>query len=388
MSSTLRVLSLLPGITPDAGAEQSMSMLLPIIRRHGVEVHLGLLTERQDLAPALQRAGVVVHDLSASRSTITRANALLRLLRTVQFDLVHATLFEAAVPAQLAAVRSRTPVLVTWANTSYTRSAFAEMGASAWRLRVVQIEEVLLARIARTRFHAVTPGVATVNGANLRVRDGLVAVGERGREPALLDICQTTVDRLRSELVPAGSRLVLAVGRQEPQKGYASLLAAFDEVASRYADVRLVVAGREGSDTPRLTAKLATLRHGDRVRFLGHRDDIPALLRAADVVACASLREGAAGALIEAMGCGTPIVTVRLDGLDGVIVDGHNGIVVERRDLVAGLSRALDDDDLRRSLADAGRDVFAARFTLDRSAQRLAEIYSWAAGRNAVTRPG
>lgn len=371
-----RVLAVLPGITPDAGAEQSMSMLLPRVVASGIEMHLAVLTDRQTLVPDLERSGVVIHDLSSHRHVPTRARALRKVLGAVRPDVVHATLFEAAVPAQLAVLGTGTAVLVTWAATSYDAASFSEMGRGSWKLRVVQAEEVLLARAARTRFHAVTSGVARVNCRTLQVPTDRVWVGERGRDPERFDVDASDVARVRSTLgISAGGALVVAVGRQDPQKGYSTLLEAFDRVADTHPDAVLAVAGREGRSTPALMEQLERMSHADRVRMLGQRDDVPLLLHAADVVVCSSWREGAAGALIEAMGCGRPIVTVPLDGLEDVVVDGDNGVVVARDDLASGISTLLDNPQSAAELGARGRHVFEHRFTLDRSAARLVEIY-------------
>ncbi|MFN8050231.1 MAG: glycosyltransferase family 4 protein [Acidimicrobiales bacterium] len=377
----LRVLTVLPGITPDAGAEQSMAALLPRVVDAGVNVHLALFTERQALVPMLERAGVVVHDLSSSRSTWARVRALRDTIAAIEPDVVHATLFEAAVPAQLAVLRTGVPVLVTWASTSYDPGSLAEMGRSAWKLRVVQLVEIVLARVSRARFHAVTAGVARVNSANLRVPADRVLVGERGRDPERLVVDDAAVDAVRAELgVDHGGQLVLAVGRQEPQKGYSSLLTAFDEVAATHPGATLAIAGRSGRDTPALERQLTGLAHRSAIRFLGQRDDVATLLTAADLVVCASWREGAAGALIEAMACGAPILTVPLEGTEDVVVDGLNGRVVPRESLASGIAGMLDDRATADRFAAEGRRTFAERFTLERSTEQMIEIYRTVGG--------
>lgn len=369
----------MPGLTPDAGAEQSMAALLPLLVERGVTVHVALLTPRQSMVPVLERVGIVVHDLSATTTTSGRARELCHVVTAVRPDLVHAVLYEASVPAQLAARRCGVPVLVTWAVTLYDEGHFAESRTRAAKLRSAQLVEVALARAAGSRFHAVTAGVERVNAASLRIAPGRTAVGERGRaEPAV------TRDRppaARPAGLPADGELVLAVGRQEPQKGYPLLLEQFERLADRRADVHLVVAGRPGADSLLLHRQQRRMRHGDRVHFLGQRDDVAELLAVADVVVCSSWREGAAGALIEAMAAGTPIVTVELDSLDGVVAHGVNGLVAPRDRLAEALEEVLADEELATRLGAGGRTLFEERFTLERSAARLAEIYDWAVQR-------
>jgi len=379
----LCVLAVMPGITPDAGAERSLAYLVPGLVAAGIEFHLALLTERRSLVPSVIDGGGVFHDLSVARTLRARVSGLRSLIRELDPPLVHATLYEAAVPAQLAVIGLRPNVLVTWANTSYTPEHFSGLDASPWKMRLVQAIDASLGRLASTRFHAVTSGVARVNRRNLLVPADRVLVGERGRDPERFEVTPAQVDAVREELAaPEGTRFVLAVGRQDIQKGYVDLLDQFDVLADGRTDVELLIAGREGSATPRVQERLRTMRHADRVRFLGHRDDTAVLMTFADVVVCSSLREGAAGALIEAMACRAPIVSVPLDGLEDVLRDGENSVVVGDRDRLAeGLEHVLADPALAAKISAGGRDTFEQRFTLDRSAQRLAEIYRATAAR-------
>ncbi|MFM7063196.1 MAG: glycosyltransferase family 4 protein [Actinomycetes bacterium] len=382
----MRVLVVMPGLDADGGAEQSLAALLPRLVDAGHAVHLAVLSDRQALVPGFERAGAVVHDLSSAGGTVGRTRALRDVVGAVRPDVLHATLYDAAVPAQLVGRWTGVPVLVTWAVTLYDEGHFAESGVPPAKLRAAQTVEATLARLAGTRFHAVTQGVARVNRATLRVPADRVRVAERGRpEPAC-----TAADLVpRPDGLPADGRLVLAVGRQEPQKGYTELVAAFDRLADRLPDVHLAVAGREGNDTPRLQAAQRALCHGDRVHLLGQRSDVPELLASADVVVCSSRREGAAGALIETMAAGVPIVTVALDGLEGVVVDGRNGLVVAREDLAEGLAQVLGDPALSARLGAGGRSFFEEHYSLDAAAERLAATYAWASvpRGNAVARP-
>jgi glycosyltransferase involved in cell wall biosynthesis len=362
----MRVLKVIPGVSPDGGTEQSLVAMSDGLRARGVKLHLALLTSRQDLVPRLERQGVIVHDLSACHSVLTRARALRRVIAAISPDVIHASLYEATVPAQLASLRSGVPVLISWANVNYGGARLQQPGTSRFRLIRVQAVEALLGRLSASRYHAVTEAVAQLNRRHLAVPSGLVSVGERGRDPQRFP-----------EAGPASTRdrVVLAVGRQDHQKGYESLLEAFDELADTDKEVRLQVAGRQGSATQRIRRVHESMRHGDRVDFLGQRDDVAELMAHAAAVVCASWREGAAGALIEAMASRTPIVSVPVAGLEGVLVPGENAVVVERRELARGLEQVLGDPDLADRLAEQGRRTFEKRFTIEAATDRMVEIY-------------
>lgn len=381
MTADLRVLAVMPGITPDAGAERSFVDVVDGLTRSGIDLHLALLTDRHALVGEVEAGGGTIHDLSSHRDLLGRVRAIRTLIRRLDPSVVHATLHEATIPAQLAvlslrASRHRPAMLVTWANTSYTPEHFAGLDASTPKLRLVQLADGFLSHATASRYHAVTGGVGRVNRANLRVRADRVVVGERGRDPRRFELDDERLDATRTTLgAPEGTRFVLAAGRQDVQKGYDLLLEQFDLVADDRPDVWLLIAGRPGSATAALESQRDSMRHGDRVRFLGQRADAAELMTLASVVSCSSLREGAAGALIETMACGTPIAAVPLDGLEDVLVDGTNALVVPRERLGDAIGRLLDDHDLAARIGAGGRRTFESRFTIEMSASRLAEIY-------------
>ncbi len=375
----LRVLTVMPGLTPEAGAETSLAAVAPWLVEHGVELHLALLTPVRTLAPQLEAIGVTLHDLSGSRRFIHRVRALRTLMRELRPDVVHATLHEAATPTQVAALIARYRVLVTWANTPVRAGENQRIGAV--KRAGVRVIEMVLAVVARTRFHAVTAGVARVKQRELFVAARRVRVAERGRDPALFAPRPAAeIAAARRELgLGDGDRALLTVGRQDLTKGHARLLDAFDVVAETHLDAVLLIAGREGSATAELQRRHRLMVHGDRVRILGHRDDIALLLQVATVAVCSSVREGAAGALIEAMASGTPIVSTRLDGLDGVLTEGINAVVVEPDRLAEGINRVFDDPGAAAHRTEQARGDFEARFTVERSARALRDVYEWAA---------
>jgi glycosyltransferase involved in cell wall biosynthesis len=106
---------------------------------------------------------------------------------------------------------------------------------------------------------------------------------------------------------------------------------------------------------------------------------VPALLAAADLFVLSSHAEGAAGAVIEAMAAGTPIVATRLEGLCGVVEHDRTALVCEVGDvsaLASGMRRVLSDSALAQRLAAAARHEYLGRFTVDRSVAGTVALYS------------
>jgi len=371
------VVAVLPGITPDAGTETSFVAVAEELTGLGVRFHLVLLTDRQTLVPPLRELGVQIHDLSGHRTLLGRTRAIRSLVADLRPDVVHASLHEATIPTQLALVGTGVPLLVSWVNTNYGEGRLGDPGVTAWKLGGVRLVEGLLGRASGSWYHAVTPAVGLLNGQAIHAPMRRVLLGERGRDPDRFPFRDgRRAPRPGGLPVDEDGEMVLAVGRQEHQKDYPLLLRSFDRLARRRPGVELVVAGRPGAATPEIEHIRAGLSAADRIHLVGQRDDVPDLLRSADVVVCSSRREGAAGALVEAMATGVPVVSVRVAGLEGVLLDGENSVVVARDDLDLGIERVLDDADLAERLTRTARRDFEARFTTTTAAARMRDLYA------------
>ncbi|RME48290.1 MAG: glycosyltransferase family 1 protein [Chloroflexi bacterium] len=186
---------------------------------------------------------------------------------------------------------------------------------------------------------------------------------------------------------------ILAVGTLQPRKNYPALIEAvvrlgegcaevFDalsmsQAGSRPASPSLVIAGSRGWLDQEIFETVERLGAGDRVRFLGfvRDEDLPALYNAAAILAMPSLYEGFGLPVLEAMACGTPVVTSNVSSLPEVA--GDAALLVSPRD-VAGLSdalcRLLTDWDLQARLRQRGL-AQAQKFTWQKAAEAVLGVY-------------
>lgn len=146
---------------------------------------------------------------------------------------------------------------------------------------------------------------------------------------------------------------VLHLGTLEPRKAVDVLLTAFERVAPAHPGLSLVLAGAPGWGVEGLVRRLEGSPAGSRVRRLGYVEDraVPALLRRAAVVAYPSLEEGFGLPALEALACGTPLVTTA------------GSAMAELADGAALLARPGDADSLAEALAEvlSGSPEVAAR---------------------------
>jgi len=178
---------------------------------------------------------------------------------------------------------------------------------------------------------------------------------------------------------------VLFVGTLEPRKAVPDLVAAFDRVAGHHADLSLVLAGRPGWGTEAVDRAIGGARFADRIVRTGYVPDnaVPALLRQAAVVAYPALEEGFGLPALEALACGTPLVTT-LDTAMAEVSQGAAVLVIPGS--VAELADGLDEV-LRGSAALQGRRRLglevAATHTWEASAADHVSAYRWARSRSA-----
>ncbi len=176
---------------------------------------------------------------------------------------------------------------------------------------------------------------------------------------------------------------VLFVGTIEPRKGVATLVRAFGALSRRHRDLRLVIAGQPGWGTTEVERAIATVAGGERILRLGYVADgaVPALLRRAAVAAYPSLAEGYGLPAIEALACGTPLVTTT--GTAMAELAGSAAVLVSPGDAVE-LADAIDEvlgEGAERAEArrDAGLST-AAGYTWSASLARHLDAYRFAAG--------
>ena len=174
---------------------------------------------------------------------------------------------------------------------------------------------------------------------------------------------------------------LLYVGTLEPRKGIESLLTAFAQLAD--SDVRLVIIGKKGWMFETLDAKVAALNLGSRVTFTGFvaDEDLPALISGATAFVYPSVYEGFGLPVLEAMQCGTPVITSRVSSLPEVA--GDASLMVRPGDveeLTRAMRRLLAEPGLREELR--GRGIAqAARFSWQQTAALTAEVYHDVASR-------
>lgn len=280
-----------------------------------------------------------------------------------EFDLYSAWRIAQIVRAQ--------PVDILHAHTSHAHSLACLARRMAGRGKVVVHRRV-----------SFPPRQDWLNRLKYAAPDRLVAVSRHvaevllaaGIDAARVRVAHSAVDLSRLEVaaaprnalgVPGDAPLLVSAGALVGHKDHALLLDAFAQLRARFPQAHLLIAG-EGPLRAALEAQCEALQLGASVQLLGHRGDVPALIRAADVYVSSSWSEGLGTSVLEALACGVPVVATVAGGVSEMVIDGETGWLVPNRNvsaLLQALGTALDDRPCALAQAARGRAHVEAHFT-------------------------
>jgi D-inositol-3-phosphate glycosyltransferase len=290
-------------------------------------------------------------------------------------DVVHAHFWMSAWAGRLAAEPRMIPWLVTFHALGVVKRRH-QGSADTSPAEREEIEQLLARTASRV--------IATCT-------DEVLELAALGADPPQLAIvpCGVDTDRFTPhgtcpESAGAGRPRIVSVGRLVPRKGFDLAI----EAMTRLDGVELIIAG--GSDPQeldadpearRLSALIAEFGLTDRVRLLGRvaHEEMPSLLRSADVVVCSPWYEPFGIVPLEAMACAKPVVATAVGGLQDTVVDGVTGRLVPPRDpgpLAAALADLLADAQQRAAYGRAARARVENHYTWTSVAERVADRYS------------
>lgn len=281
------------------------------------------------------------------------------------------------------------------AHTSHTHTIALLTRALARRASVVVSRRVSFAPkkdfINRWKYHAPDMLLA-VSGkvAEVLVESGIPA-DKVTRVYSTVDLSRLDVppvDRATLDL-PARSKFLFSAGALVGHKDHATLVSAMSLVSKALPNARLLIAG-EGELRGALEQQIEALELNEHVRLLGHRTDVPALTRAADVYVSSSWSEGLGTSVLEALACETPVVATVAGGIPEMVIPGETGRLVENRNpeaLALAIIAALKEPKESKKMAQAGRKLVEERFTTNGMVEATLEVYLKLVARAREYRP-
>jgi glycosyltransferase involved in cell wall biosynthesis len=359
-----RILFMIDFVSSTGGAERFAVGLATHLPQDRFEVWV-CATRSSDPVAERELADAGVRYVTLGRSAkwdVHRLGGLVRLLRSQRFDILHTHKFGSNIWGTAIGRACQVPAIVAHEHSwSYEGDP-----ARAW------LDGHVIGRLA-TKFVA----VSTADGERMVSVEGIspekVVVIPNGYIPSP-GASDTDV---RAELGLDETAQVIGIAAVlRPEKRLDLLLEAYGRVRAALPKAHLVIAG-DGECRPALERQASEIGVRNSVHFLGPRSDVDSVLRAADVGALSSDREGSPLLVFECMANEAPIVATRVGGVPDVVQDGRTGVLVPRRDpdaLAEGLIGLLIDPRRRAEMAAAGREALH-RYTIDVIAGRFASLY-------------
>jgi glycosyltransferase involved in cell wall biosynthesis len=175
----------------------------------------------------------------------------------------------------------------------------------------------------------------------------------------------------------ASPKRIAMVACLRPGKRIDVLIGAAPQILERHRETEFLIVG-DGPCREQLTALARTTGVGDRFRFVGHSDEVPALLADADVFVLPSESEAFPNAILEAMAAGLPVVAASVGGIPELVADGVNGRLVppgNAEALAGALIELLEFPERAADFGRAGRRRIEATYSFDRMVEQFETLY-------------
>jgi glycosyltransferase involved in cell wall biosynthesis len=177
-------------------------------------------------------------------------------------------------------------------------------------------------------------------------------------------------------------KMILSLGTVQESKGQSKMVECLPKILQRWSRLVYVNVGTpyDAAFQTRLLERTEVLGVSKAVKLFSDlpQSDLVALINAADLCVHPSVKEGFGLAVVEEMACGKAVVAFNVDSLPEIIDNGVDGLLVgpnNKEELTRALSDVIEDWEFAKSLGDAARKKVLGRFTWDRTASRLEQIY-------------
>jgi len=322
------------------------------------------------LAAELEADGIAVECIGKRRGLDLRALARLRVqLRCQRAEVIHAHNAAATYLTACATVLQRRSG--AWV---VTRHGMGEVRRDSRKERLFRWAARRYGAVVAVCLAAQRQFVAS--GMALTSRSAVICNGIRvdGIIPATVS---TRAQARRQLGLASGDFIVGSVGRLNWAKNYGLLINAFGRSLAA-TEATLVLVG-DGPEKEPLQAAAAAANLSSRVRFLGDRSDVQAILPAFDVFCLSSRTEGYSIALLEATSAGLAVVATDVGGNSEIIQNAVSGLLVpsgDERALAAALTGLHDDCELRTRLAQAARSWALGHAGVDTMVASYQRLYT------------
>lgn len=173
-----------------------------------------------------------------------------------------------------------------------------------------------------------------------------------------------------------GKIIIGTVAAIEGHKDYPTFLKAIQIITRKRSDIMFVALG-DGSLSSEIKKMAIDMGIENSIKFLGHCSNVGDYLKAFDIFTLFSFKEGLGTSILDAMSVGLPIVATIAGGIPEAVVDGFNGLLVERRnpiELASAFEKLADNPKLRKEFS-ANSLKFVEEFSIDKTVEKNIKLY-------------
>lgn len=311
----------------------------------------------------LKAGAVVVNVLRYKNYDVRLLWDIIHMVRTYQADIISTHFARADVYGVLAGILTRKPVIKTVHGILWNSSSLIQ-----W------IDHVL----SSFRAYTVCNSIATLKAVQKQGSAHNSGVIYNGVPNQAITLSPERIAALKVSFGISPDAFVIGhVGALIPLRDDKVIINALALLSETDSNSYLVLVG-DGPLRQQLEQRVASIGLGNRVLFLGNRDDIPELLTMFNVYVNMAIAEGFGIAVVEAMQAGLPVVLANAGALPELIEDGISGLLVspgDSRALAEIIKRLETELDFAKFLGEQARQRAASEFSIERYGNDIEQIY-------------
>lgn len=287
------------------GAERSNAELWYFLQDRGIEFKVVVLEHRKEgIEKEIIGENLNVEFIKEG-NFLSETIQIRKIIAEYNPDIIHSVLLRSNLRTRFAQVGLSKVHIESLVNCTYAEIRYSDPKINSSLLKIYETLDKITGKFGVNRFIPITHTVKEHYIEKLNIKPDKMIVIPRGRKINKFYLQASSGMKYNSDSIT-----FIHVGRQEFQKGHLVLLNAIklidDELHKR--KVQFLFCGRKGNASDQINNFLKTNNLKTRIKFLGHRNDIPELLAKADIFIFPSLYEGLGGSMIEAQAAGLPIV--------------------------------------------------------------------------------
>ena len=309
--------------------------------------------------------------------------ALKKFFEENQFDVVHTHTSKAGIIGRIAGKLAKVPVV------THTIHGLAFGPYEGFLKNLIYVTSEKISAYCCDRTYAVAQAMIDQCLERGIGRKDLYKVVYSGMELDKFLNARPEEELRRSLNIPPGRKVIGAIARLFPRKGYEELIPAFGKVVEKYPDTHLLIVG-DGPARSTYEKMLAEMEISDHVSFAGlvSPDEVCRYVALMDVACHLSLKEGLPRVAVQALAEGKAVVAYDLDGTPEVVRTGETGVLIRPLDwqgAADALCRLLENPTELERMGQNGRQLVRDLFPWKRMSDILLEDYALLLGKKKKT---